>query len=447
MMGGHVERMEALHRQAVGPSSSVRCSITGGVSRVLLAVLFCTAIPGAARSDDVSAEPPTKSLAIKAAKIITMNDADDVINHGIVLVSDSRIEAVGRADDVTIPEGYAVIDHGDGWLLPGLVDCHDHIAGSLSDLNDGVYLTNPGLRTVDTVSPRNENLENALSGGVSTVLLIPGSGNNMAGFGTITKTFGNSVDEMVVRAPGSLKIAQAGNPERYWYTVGRQFMNWNTRQTLAKAQAYHEARTAYENGESSDDPGIDPVWEGFRPMFEGKFPVTVHTQIYQVYMTTITMLRDHFKLDVVTDHSTFDSYKLAPLIRERNMYAIVGPREFHLDRRDRTINGCAARFAEQGVTRLGINTDAPVVAQEDLAYQATMACWYGWNDHYAALKGITRIPAESLGIFDQVGSIEPGKDADLGLWTGSPIDPRSTCKMLLVNGNVAYDVKVKRRTR
>lgn len=402
---------------------------------------------GVALGPAFATETERPELAIRAAKIVTMDDSDTVINNGVLLISDGKIKAVGRATEVDIPDGYEVIDHGEGWIVPGLVDCHDHIAGSLSDLNDGVYLTNPGLRTLDTVEPRNENLENALSGGVTTVLLIPGSGNNMSGFGTIAKTFGNTVEEMVVRAPGSLKIAQAGNPERYWYRVGRSFMNWNLGQTLEKARAYHASWTDYEKGRSPDAPSYDIVWSDFRGLFEGRFPVSVHTQFYQVYMTTITMLRDRFGLDVVTDHSTFDSYKLAPLIKERNMYCIVGPRVFHLDRRDRTINGCAARFAEQGVRRLGINTDAPVVPQEDLSFQATMACWYGWNDHYAALKAVTRVPAEALGLFDRLGSLETGKDADVGLWTGSPIDPRQWCKKTIVDGRVAYDAGVRRRTR
>lgn len=412
--------------------------------RRLLALILVMGLSAARAAAD---DAPAKRFAIEAGKILTFDDADTIINNGVVLVADGKIEKIGKRGEVAIPEGYQIIDHNDGWVVPGLVDCHNHIAGSLSDLNDGVYLTNPGLRTLDTVEPRNENLENALSGGVTTVLLIPGSGNNMSGFGTTTKTFGNSVEEMVIKSPGSLKIAQAGNPERYWYGVGRRFMNWNLRQTLGKAQAYAEAWASYEKGETPTDPGYDIVWNDMRALFDGKFPVSVHTQIYQVYMTTITMLRDHFGLDVVTDHSTFDSYKLAALIKERNMYAIVGPRQFHFDRYDRTINGCAARFAEQGVTRLGINTDAPVIPEEDLAYQATMACWYGWNDHYAAIKGITRIPAESLGVIDRVGSLEPGKDADIGLWTGSPVDPRSVCRLTMVDGKVAYDINVKRRTR
>lgn len=407
----------------------------------VIASVICLCVAPPARSAD------RPNLAIRAAKIITMDEADTVINNGVVLVSNGKIEAVGKAADVKIPDGYKVIDAGDNWVLPGLVDCHNHIAGSLSDLNDGVYLTNPGLRTLDTVEPRNDNVNNALAGGVTTVLLIPGSGNNMSGFGTICKTFGDNVDEVVVRAPGSLKIAQAGNPERYWYRVGRTFMNFNLSQTLDKARDYHRKWKEYEDGNADEPPPYDPTWHDFRGLFERTYPVSVHTQIYQVYMTTITMLHDTYKLDVVTDHSTFDSYKLASLIKERSMYCIVGPRAFYLDRRDRTINGCAARFAEQGVERLGINTDAPVIPQEDLSYQATMACWHGWDDHYAALKGITRIPAEALGLFGRLGSLEAGKDADIGIWTGSPIDPRSSCRKVVVNGRLAYDVEVRRRNR
>lgn len=414
----------------------------------LLSAGFAVAIAlagssGVARGAEGESLP---KLAIKAPKIITCDDADTIVNNGVILISNGKVELVGKATDIRIPKGYHVIEH-DGWIIPGLVDAHDHIAGSLADLNDGVYLTNPGLRTLDVVDPRNENLENALSGGVTAVLLIPGSGNNMSGFGTITKTFGNSTDEMLIRSPGSLKIAQAGNPERYWFGVGRSFMNWNTRYTLQKAKEYHDDRTNYEKGGKVEGPAVDIVWEDFRGLFDRKYPVSVHTQIYQVYMTTITMLRDHFGLDVMTDHSTFDSFKLAPLIKERNMIPIVGPRQFYPDFRDRTISGCASRFREQGIEKVGFNTDAPVIPQEDLSYQATMACWFGFDDHYAAIKGITRVPAEALGIFKQTGSLEPGKDADLGLWTGSPIDPRQKCNMTIVDGKIGYDAKMRRRTR
>jgi len=104
----------------------------------------------------------------------------------------------------------------------------------------------------------------------------------------------------------------------------------------------------------------------------------------------------------------------------------------------------SARWWQGGVKKLGINTDAPVVPERELSYQAAMACWYGWLP-YPALRGVTRIPAEALMIDDHVGSIQVGKDADFGLWTGDPIDPRSSCEMTFVNGAIVYDAKVKRR--
>src|SRR5688500_16964668 len=131
-----------------------------------------------------------------------MNAKDEVIDHAVIIIRGAKIEALGPAADVPIPEGARVIDARDKWVVPGLIDAHDHVAGSLSDLNDGVYLTNPGLRTVDTLSPENEDLKNALAGGVTTVLLIPGSGNNMSGFGTVTRTAGKTQKDMIVRSPG-----------------------------------------------------------------------------------------------------------------------------------------------------------------------------------------------------------------------------------------------------
>ena len=102
--------------------------------------------------------------------------------------------------------------------------------------------------------------------------------------------------------------------------------------------------------------------------------------------------------------------------------------------------GNAARWWQGGVRKLGINTDSPVVPQEELSYQAAMACWFGWRP-YEALAGVTRVPAEALMVDEHVGSIEVGKDADFGLWAGDPLDPRSTCWMVVINGEIVRDVR------
>lgn len=398
--------------------------------------LAALAAPTPCRADDV--------VAIQAGKVLTMNADDAVLNNAVIVARDGTITAVGPRDEVAIPAGARVIDASDRWVVPGFVDCHNHTAGSLSDLNDGVYLTNPGLRTVDTVSPLHAYVEEALSGGVTTVMLIPGSGNNMSGFGTICRMGPETVEEMVLRAPGSLKIAQAGNPERYWFRVGRSYMNWNLRQTLEKARDYHQAWSEWEaardaqGAQAGPPPEKDLLWEDFRGLFEGKIPVTVHTQAYQVVNKTLTMLRDEFALEVVLDHSTFDGYKNAPLVIERDLYTIVGPRQYYFDRTQRRIVGCANRWYENGVRKLGLNTDAPVVPEEELSLQAALGVKFGL-DPYVALKGLTIIPAQALKIDHIVGSVEVGKDLDVGVWTGDPLDPRSRCRQALVRGRLVYE--------
>src|SRR5205823_12278551 len=97
--------------------------------------------------------------------------------------------------------------------MPGLVDVHSHVGGA-GDINEMVYQTNPELRVLDVIKPHNERLKVALAGGVTTIPFIPGSGTNLGGRGALMKTGPGTVDEVVIRAPGALKMAQAGNPER-----------------------------------------------------------------------------------------------------------------------------------------------------------------------------------------------------------------------------------------
>jgi imidazolonepropionase-like amidohydrolase len=161
-------------------------------------------------------------------------------------------------------------------------------------------------------------------------------------------------------------------------------------------------------------------------------------------MTTIDMLANKLNLRTVIDHGTFDGFKTAPLVKGTDVYTMNGPRQYWFDRSERRMQGNAARWWQGGQKKLGVNTDAPVVPQEELSYQAAMACWYGWRP-YEALKGITRIAAEALMIEEHTGSIEAGKDADVVLWTGDPIDPRSSAEMTIVSGEIVYDAKEKRR--
>jgi len=382
-------------------------------------------------------------LAIRVGKVITC--AGDPIIDGVILVADGKIQEVGPFEQVVVPEGYSVVHHPNSFAMPGLIEAHSHVGGT-GDLNEMVYQTNPELRNWDQAVPHNEQLKVAIAGGVTTICFIPGSGTNMGGWGTLMKTGPGKLSEVILKAPGVLKIAQAGNPERTGGEVGsgRMGMNHVIRQQLMEGRLYVQQWDAYEAGRLETRPEVNLRLEYFKPLFHREIPVVVHTQQYQVVQSTLRMLVDEMNLKIVIDHGTFDAFKLAEEVNQREIPVMAGPRGLWLDPADGQIKGIVAEYAKRGTLLLGVNTDAPVIPQEELAFQATMAVRYGWDEE-KAIRGVTIEPAKALMIADRVGSLEKGKDADVVILTGSIIDPRNYVEQVFINGKSVYDIKQDRR--
>ncbi len=376
--------------------------------------------------------------AIRGGKIVTVTKG--AVEGGVLLVSDGRIEKIiaAPASDWKPPEGYQLIDASGRWIVPGFVELHSHIAGG--DLNDMVYSVNPGFRTLDNIMPRNALLKRAQAGGVTTALFIPGSGTNMGGFGTLIKTAGKDLSEMLIRFPGALKIAQGGNPERRGGDLGysRVGMNWLIRNALKEGQLYTEAWDAWEADKTKKKPVKNPRLEMFRGLFHKEYPVVVHTQGYHLILSTIRILHDEMGLWVIIDHGTFDGFELAPEVAKRGIQVMNGPRQFRWDNRRGGFRGLAYEWSRGGIKTVGVNTDAPVVPAEELIHQAAMAVRLGLKED-VALAGITIHAARALGMEKRIGSLEAGKDADIVIWTGDPLDPRQSVVLTMVNGKIAYD--------
>jgi imidazolonepropionase-like amidohydrolase len=393
-------------------------------------------------------------LALLAKKIITVPPTgDQFVDDGVLIIKDGKIEAVGPARTTPIPAGYEVRDLGEHWLMPGLVDLHSHVGGTF-DINDSVYLGNPGLRVHCSVIPANDNLKRAIAGGVTCVLFIPGSGVNCSGQGVLIKTGLDHYEDAVVRDPGSLKIAQAGNPEGWTVGVGRSFMNWDTRNVLRRGKAYAERWKAYEEGRG-EKPERDLEFDVFRDLLAKKTQISTHTQMFQVVLMTITMLRMEFGFDVYIDHGEMAGYKAAPLAIKEGVHAVIG-REIEIPTRQfiqwtgsnpEAVLGIAAQYQKAGMKNIGFNTDAPVVPEEELAVQATTAAHYGFDgSHCETIRGLTIAPALTAGIANRVGSLEVGKDADVLVIRGDVADPRSAIDAVYIEGRKVYDTaKEKRR--
>ena len=391
---------------------------------------------------------PSPGYAFRAARVLPITAPP--ITDGIVVTRNGVIEAIGAAKDVKVPAGYELVDCGDSMLVPGLVELHCHIASATFDLNDTVHPTNPEFRTLDLISMEHDQIVTARAGGISTALYIPGSGSNMGGFGTLTKTWGRTPEEALVRFPGSLKIAQAGNPERYSGDLGATMMGMSEgiRMTLLDGKRYWEQYEAFQAGKG-EKPEFEPTLELLRGLFRQEYPVSVHTQIYQVVLQTLQQQRKELGLWTVIVHGTFDGYRLSQDALLAGMPVCNGPRQYHFDRNTGEFQGLASNWARGGDhgwrspvlglgrDGIGINTDSPVVAEEQLPLQAAMAVRLGLP-HEWALRGVTINAARFVGIDHRVGSLEVGKDADLGIWSGDPLDPRSHVRQMVVNGHICY---------
>ena len=187
-------------------------------------------------------------LALRTKKALTVPlEGRQFLDDALILVKDGIIVGLGPARTTPVPAGFEVQDLGRQWVMPGMIDLHSHIGGTF-DINEMVYLVNPGLQVSTSVVPANPSLEKALAAGVTTVLFIPGSGVNVGGQGVLIKTGLDKYEDALVRDPGSMKLAQAGNPEGWAIGVGRSFMNWNTRDMFERGMLYAQQWREFEEG-------------------------------------------------------------------------------------------------------------------------------------------------------------------------------------------------------
>jgi imidazolonepropionase-like amidohydrolase len=415
-------------------------------ARVLAAALLSMALGSPAGGQ--------RGYAIKGGKILTMAAAGEdpssiqMIDHGILLIRQGKIEAIGPGRDIPVPGDYRIIDASDRWVMPGIVEAHTHI-GTEGGFNDMVVPLNPELSIADGVDPEDIALKKALAGGVTTVHTMPGSGTNLGGFTVIIKTSGSSPERMIVRRIGAMKISQAYNPERRGGDLGltRMGMSWLLRSLLDRAKDYAASWRAYEEGRTPEKPSYRPELELMRKAFAGEIPTIVHTAEAWGLMQTLRMFHDEYDLAVIATHTSFCGYLVGEEAGRRGQAHVnIGPRLVEFLRygafNDGRFHGMGAEYHALGVKNLSINTDAVGwsqygVSQEDLAFQAAMSARFGLDD-LLALQAITIVPARALGIEGRVGSLEAGKDADIVIKKGSLLDVTSPVDLVLVDGKIVY---------
>ena len=363
-----------------------------------------------------------------------------VIPDGFVVFEGKTITAVGPME--ALPAGYSgpVLDAAGGHILPGFVDAHCHLGlwgdGLGFEADDGNESTDPctpHLRGLDGVNPLDRCFQEARRGGVTTVLTGPGSANPIAGQFLALKTTGRWVDEMVVKAPAAMKFALGENPksvynERKETPITRMATAALIRENLSKAQEYQAKQAKAQDDPDTDPPDFDPKLEALLPVLRGILPAHFHAHRADDIATAVRISRE-FGLNFAIVHGT-EGYKVAPLLASAVVPVITGP--CLTDRSKPELVGQTldnpVLLAQAGV-KVAICTDHPEVPIQHLPICAAMAVRAGM-DPEDALAAVTRNPAEIAGLGDRLGVLAPGRDADIVVTQGHPLD--WTCRLTAV---------------
>ncbi|HET7414869.1 MAG TPA: amidohydrolase [Arthrobacter sp.] len=359
---------------------------------------------------------------------------------GTVVVTDGKITAMGPK--VRVPRKAEVIDADGQWLLPGFIDAHTHLGvheeAEGKEGDDTNEMTDPimaAVRALDAINPQEMGFHDALSGGVTTVNVNPGSGNPVGGLCVALHTHGRYIDEMVLRSPSGLKAALGENPKRVY---GEQKKTPSTR--LGTAMVMRQAFVDAQNYMGKADKNArDLKLEALAMVLKKEIPWRQHAHRADDIATALR-LADEFGYDLVLDHGT-EAHILADVIAEKGVPVLIGPlftARSKVELRQRSLAN-PGKLAAAGI-EISIITDHPVIPIHFLVHQATLSVKEGL-DRQKALEAITINPAKVMGVADRVGSLKVGKDADLVLWSGDPLDVMQRARQVFIGGKqvFAYD--------
>lgn len=413
---------------------------------------------------------PSEPTLIRGATVLVGNG--ERIDNGDVLIVNGRIEAVGQ--NVSAPAGARIIDAQGRWVTPGLIDVHSHLgvyaSPSLMAHSDGNEMVDPVTANAwaeHAVWPQDPGLQAALEGGVTTLQVLPGSGNLIGGRGVTLKNV-DAATYQAMKFPGApqgLKMACGENPKRVYGGQSRAPMTRmgnvaGYRQAFADAQEYRESLAKYQreleeyekkkNDKGGDDdaqpptpPKRDIKLETLVGAMEGE--IQVHIHCYRAdEMATMVDLAKEFGFKIAAFHHAVEFYKIADKLAEAGicgaewadwwgfkMEAFDGIQE-NIAITDRAPNGCAIVHSdsEEGIQRLN----------QEAAKAMARAQRVGMDiPPERAIRWLTANAAKVLGIDEHTGTLEAGKMGDVVIWNGTPFSVYALAEQVFIDGALVYD--------
>ena len=367
-----------------------------------------------------------------------------VIKNGYVAVKGSKIARVGPMEDCPKSWEGEVFDAQGGHICPGFIDAHCHL-GMFGDAlgfesDDGNEETDPctpHLRAIDGVNPLDRCFSEARAAGVTTVLTGPGSANPVSGQFAALKTAGRWVDAMVVKAPTSMKLALGENPKQVYHDrdetpVTRMATAAIIRENLRKAVEYGEKMDRAARDEDADPPDYDAKLGALLPVVRGELPVHIHAHRADDIATGVRIARE-FGLRCVIVHGT-EGHLIPDLLAREKIPVITGPAlgdRSKPELANMTLEN-PALIRRAGV-EVAICTDHPEVPVQYLPLCAALAV-KGGLDPEEALAAITVTAAGIAGLGDVLGTLAPGREADVVVTSRHPLELLGEVRAVLIGG-------------
>jgi imidazolonepropionase-like amidohydrolase len=399
------------------------------------------------------APPAAAAVLIQHATVLTGTGSR--IDDGDVLIQDHRIAQVGKG--IPPPAGAAVIDAQNRWVTPGIIDPHSHLGVYPSpevwatlDGNEATSPTTPNVWSEHSVWPQDPGFEQARRGGVTSMLILPGSANLIGGRGTLLKNVpATTYQEMKFPgAPQVLKMACGENPKRVYGRDRHQFPStWmgdvaGYREAFAKAAAYRAKREAAKKAGKDKDGERDIGMETLADVLDGKILVQMHC--YRAdQMATMLDVAQEFKFHIAAFHHAVEAYKIGPMLKEHDTCAVMWADwwGFKLEAYDGIRENIAMVDATGACAT--VHSDDPIGIQR-LNQEAGKAMAAGWRagldiPRERAIRWITANPAKALGVAARVGTLEPGKDGDVVVWSTDPFSVYAQADLVYIDGVLRFD--------
>ena len=416
------------------------------------------AAPGPGGTSTPNADPfpstyapfPSRPTVIRNVNILTA--AGPIIRNGAILLQNGKIAAVGET--VNAPADALVIDGAGKYVTPGFVDDHSHLGvyaapggDALSDGNEATNPSTPYVWAEHSVWPQDPQFPRNLAGGVTTLQVLPGSANLIGGRSVVLKVVpGRTVQAM--KFPGAkygLKMACGENPKRVYQNRGPSTRMGNVagyRSAWIAAEGYRRKWDKWNADHKGDPPQRDLGNETLAEVLRGN--ILVHNHCYRAdEMAQMIDIAHEFGYKIRSFHHAVEAYKIADLLAKEGIGASIWADwgSFKMEALD-AVKGNMALVDHAGA-RVIVHSDDPSGSQR-LNQEAAKAMAAGAEiglpvSEEQAIKWLTINPAWALGLDDKIGSLEPGKNADVVLWSGDPFSVYTRAEKVWVDGAMLYD--------